>query len=138
MESWKAAAFAAALCLAACGKADDTSDQGHHGEHVHDHLSGATCTQGSTLSYANFGKTFMDTYCTSCHSSALKGAARQGAPDDHNLDTLALIRATGTEHIDQVAAAGPDRVNVTMPPSGPAPSEEERRLLGEWLACGAP
>jgi hypothetical protein len=27
--------------------------------------------------------------------------------------------------------------NATMPPAG-APGEDERTLLGEWLACGAP
>jgi hypothetical protein len=43
-----------------------------------------------------------------------------------------------SEHIDEQAAAGPDHVNTSMPPSGPRPSEAERRQLGEWLACGAP
>ena len=100
--------------------------------------SGATCPTESTLSYATFGEAFMSQYCTSCHSSSLSGAARNGAPSDHNFDTLDAIRDVGADHIDRAAAAGPDYVNTVMPPSGqePQPSEEERRLLGEWLACG--
>ena len=101
--------------------------------------SGATCPQGSTLTYTSFGKAFMDQYCVSCHASSLSGAARQGAPSDHDFDTLALVHATEAEHIDENAAAGPNAVNTEMPPAGSkAPSEEERRKLGEWLACGAP
>ncbi len=42
------------------------------------------------------------------------------------------------DDIDTIAAAGPDAVNTEMPPDTPAPTEEERRKLGEWLACGAP
>ena len=80
----------------------------------------------------------MEDYCTRCHSSALVGAARNGAPSDHNFDTLANIHDTALEHIDEEAAAGPDHVNTSMPPSGPRPTEAERQKLGEWLACDAP
>ena len=41
------------------------------------------------------------------------------------------------EHIDEQAAAGPDAVNTEMPIGAPAPTQAERQLLGEWLACGA-
>lgn len=122
---------------------------------LHEHAgepSGATCPAGSTLTYETFGQSFMEQYCTSCHSSALTGAARHGAPSDHDFDTLAAIHEVGAEHIDLVAAAGPLHVNTAMPPTeGHAgaptvshvdheslPSEAERRLLGEWLACGMP
>ena len=33
------------------------------------------------------------------------------------------------------AAAGPDAVNTLMPPDGDKPTEEQRRQLGQWLAC---
>jgi uncharacterized membrane protein len=79
----------------------------------------------------------MASYCTRCHSSSLQGAARNGAPSDHDFDSLAGIQAMA-EHIDEWAAAGPERVNTAMPPSGSKPSEAERRQLGEWLACDAP
>lgn len=100
--------------------------------------SGATCASDSTLDYENFGRTFMNTYCTRCHSSALADGDRHGAPSDHNFDSLGNIQKVPAEHIDAMAAAGPDRVNTTMPPSEPRPTEAERRDLGEWLACGTP
>lgn len=100
--------------------------------------TGSVCPEGSTLTYETFGRPFMTNYCIRCHSSALTGSAREGAPSDHNFDTLAGIDSTAAEHIDEEAAAGPLRVNTSMPPGAPLPSESERRQLGEWLACGTP
>ncbi len=101
--------------------------------------TGATCPQGSTLTYDSFGKGFMSAYCTSCHASTLTGAARQRAPGDHNFDTLALIKQNPLSHLDAQSAGGPKAVNTIMPPRGSrAPTEAERKQLGEWLACGAP
>ena len=34
--------------------------------------------------------------------------------------------------------ASPSNVNTEMPLGNPAPSEDERRQLSVWLACGAP
>jgi uncharacterized membrane protein len=100
--------------------------------------SGATCPTGSALTYDTFGSSFMGQYCTSCHSSALSGSARNGAPSNLNFDTLAALHEVDSEEIDAEAAAGPSSVNTSMPPGEPKPSEAERRLLGEWLACGLP
>jgi hypothetical protein len=100
--------------------------------------TGAVCPPNSTLTYDTFAQSFMNSYCVSCHSSTLSGSARNGAPSDHNFDTLAGLRATEPEHIDEEAAAGPNRVNTDMPPGEPRPSDAERRELGEWLACGMP
>ena len=119
-------AFLALAGAASCGGDDD---HGHEGEG-----SGAICPSGSTLTYDNFGRNFVSTYCTRCHSSLLSGAARQGAPGDHNFDSFAGI-FTMANHIDAEAAAGPNAVNNAMPPSDPKPSDDERRKLGEWLAC---
>jgi uncharacterized membrane protein len=94
----------------------------------------ATCPPGSALSYETFGRDFMTSYCTRCHSSSLSGPARNGAPNDHDFDTFEGIMAQA-EHIDEYAAAGPSATNTEMPPSGAAPSEDERLKLGEWLAC---
>lgn len=99
--------------------------------------TGAECPEGSTLTWANFGQEFMTTYCTRCHATTLTGSARQGAPGDHNFDAPELVREQ-SEHIDWSAAAGPDAVNTDMPIGAPTPTEDERRKLGEWLACGAP
>ncbi len=98
--------------------------------------SGATCPSNSTLTYQSFGRPFMEQYCTRCHSSSLQGAGRNGAGSNDNFDSLEAIRAVGAEEIDMMAAAGPAHVNTTMPPDAPQPSEQERRQLGEWLACG--
>lgn len=132
----KALWVALALGLAGCGSSG--GDDGPSGGHAHD-LSGSTCPPGSALTYDTFARDFMTRYCTECHSSAVAARDRQGAPSDHNFDTLGGIRETEEGHLDEQSAAGPDRVNTAMPPAGsPQPSEEERRKLGEWLACGMP
>ncbi len=100
--------------------------------------SGAVCPPGSTLTYETFTRDFMGTYCTRCHASSIGRTERNGAPSHHDFDTLAGIRATPTEHLDEQAAAGPAHVNTAMPPTAPKPSTREREQLGEWLACGMP
>lgn len=91
----------------------------------------ASCpTEGTTLTYDNFGKAFFDTYCNSCHSA--EGAARQGAPSGDVFDTQDAIVGDKGE-IYEVSAGS----NPSMPPGG-GPSDAERAQLAEWLACGAP
>jgi hypothetical protein len=121
----------------------DAGDHGAHGDHMDDHEkdvgpdSGATCPSGgSDLTYANFAKAFFSKYCLRCHSSKVTGAARMMAPADHNFDTLEEIELL-TKHIDQMAAAG-TVTNDMMPRSDPKPTLDERKKLGEWLACGLP
>ena len=97
----------------------------------------SACPQGSTLTYDNFGKPFMEMYCTECHSSQRRGAERQGAPSFHDFDTLFGIKAVA-DHIDETTAAGPAATNRGMPPQSPYPSQREREQLGEWIACGLP
>ena len=97
----------------------------------------SACAEGTTLTYETFGRTFMESYCTRCHSSTLSGPDRKGAPVFHDFDTVAGVRAVA-EHIDQVAASGPGASNTLMPPGGPMPSLEERQQLAIWLACGSP
>ena len=147
--------FAAALYLtgfglvcAGCG--DDDGDE--HGDHGHgdsdadvDHdeslqvgpPSGAVCPDDSDLTYESFGQDFMERYCTQCHSRELEGAARHEAPEGHDFDYVDGVRYV-SDHIDQLAASGPEHTNTMMPPVDPRPTMEEREKLGEWLACGAP
>lgn len=113
-------------CVVGCG---DDHEHEHEGE-----ATGAVCSTGSALTYENFGQPFMEDYCTRCHSSERTGADRNNAPLDHDFDTLLGILGHA-EHIDEHAAAGPNATNTIMPPSGAAPTVEERRQLGEWLAC---
>lgn len=89
------------------------------------------------LRWDNFGQSFMDRYCTSCHSSAIHGGNRRGAPPDHNYDSIEGVQKD-LDHLDRAAAAGPAADNEAMPPYGPAPTADERAQLGAWIACGAP
>lgn len=90
------------------------------------------CPDDSFLSFENFGAIHLLNYCTGCHSSGLPADQRQGAPIEIDFDDLEDVRA----HAPRIWARAGDH-NVTMPPAGGAP-EDERALLGEWLACGAP
>ena len=125
------------LALAVAPLALSASGCHAHGHGEEGQASGATCPTTETLTFANFGMAFFEQYCQRCHASTVTGAARNGAPDDHPFDTLTDI-VVMKAHIDKKAAAGPTVVNKAMPPSGAAPSDAERRKLGEWLACGAP
>jgi hypothetical protein len=120
-------ALTAATLMAAAGCGGDD----------HPHTGGATgsvCPSGNTLTYASFGESFMTRFCIRCHSTALMGDMRQGAPADHNFNSFAGVFRFA-DHIDEHAAAGPNAVNTDMPPSDPRPTEDERRQLGQWLAC---
>jgi uncharacterized membrane protein len=97
---------------------------------------GAKCTNVQAVSYEKFVQPFMSRYCLRCHSSDLPASKRNGAPLDHNFDTEQGI-LDEAQHVALTAAGGPDAINTTMPPSGAKPSDEERRKLGEWLACHA-
>ncbi len=92
---------------------------------------------GTALTYENFGKKFMEDYCIRCHDSKLTGAARHGATSFHDFDTLFGIKAVKA-HIDLTSASGPAATNTSMPPDGKSPSQAEREMLGEWIACGLP
>lgn len=119
---------ALAVAIACLGVACDSS--GHEEATPTD----AVCPEVSTLTYENFGATFMESYCTRCHSSELVGTQRQGAPLYHDFDSLTGILNVAN-HVDWYAAAGPSSANDIMPPDGATPTLEERTQLGEWLAC---
>lgn len=99
--------------------------------------TGATCPPTSTVTYATFGRPFMESYCTRCHSSTLTGDARMGATAFHDFNTQLGVRVV-RDHVDQAAGSGPDATNDQMPPDGVTPSLAEREMLSEWIACGAP
>ncbi|MEZ4365997.1 MAG: hypothetical protein R2939_06875 [Kofleriaceae bacterium] len=106
-------------------------------ESVFGPLTESRCPEVSVLTYENFGKPFMEAYCTRCHATDLTGDDRQGAPSFHDFDTLFGIKAVH-EHVDQTTAFGPAALNDSMPPDGATPTLRERQQLGEWIACGMP
>lgn len=119
-----------------CGGEEEEDDH-HAGELELGPPTGAACPEGSTLTYETFGRSFMETHCLRCHSASVTGAAREGAPADHNFDTLIEVQGLA-EHIDGMAGIGPDSTNEIMPTDDPKPTDDERAQLAEWLACGAP
>src|SRR5262245_31675531 len=100
--------------------------------------SGATCPDNPAdrPTYDNFGREFMETYCTGCHSA--QAPDRLGAPADQNFDTEADVKKHAAA-IDAEAAAGPNATNTAMPEIGgtvhAAPTPAERERLGQFLAC---
>jgi uncharacterized membrane protein len=114
-------AWLAALALAGCyaGEGEPT---------------GALCDR--RLTYQDQIQPLMQRYCVSCHALDLSLHRRHGAPGGYDFDTeQGLI-----EHADAIAlraAAGSDAINRSMPPRsfGRSPSDEERMILGRYLAC---
>ncbi len=86
---------------------------------------------GTTLTYDNFGKDFLDGNCQGCHGSA--GNHRQGAPTGVDFGDLEAVHQWRERIFDRAAAS-----NTTMPPGPDDPPEDQRAKLADWLACGAP
>jgi uncharacterized membrane protein len=80
-----------------------------------------TCPPDSTLSYETYGKLTIEQHCLSCH--ATKEKPRLNTVDDIRVNRNAILHAA---------------VGTTRMPAGDDMPLQERELLGEWLACGAP
>ncbi len=102
----------------------------------------AACSGGSVepqvdpeceeLTYDNFGRGFLLTWCTSCHSSELQPGDRYGAPEGIDFDSLGAVQKYAP--LIRAVATGPD---PSMPEKG-GPDVAERQRLAAWLECGAP
>jgi uncharacterized membrane protein len=128
------------LAVVACGGARDSAAAvGQAGNATGTTAQDCTAAGWTNITYANFAAAFFTSYCTTCHSSAVTGAARNGAPADHNFDTLAGARLFA-DHIDRMAGANPTLTvkNTFMPPLPPTPSDHERQQLACWIAAGTP
>lgn len=88
-------------------------------------------TGGTALSYDNFGKGFLDRWCQECHAD--KAGERNGAPPSYAFGS----REDASAHRDRIFAKAAGS-NMSMPPGTGGPSAEERQMLADWLACGAP
>ncbi len=73
--------------------------------------------------------------CLSCHSAAVRGANRQGAPRENDYDTSAQATAHASAIAMRVSS-----VSSVMPPrtsSAPPLSRDEQLLVQRWQRCGA-
>jgi uncharacterized membrane protein len=83
-------------------------------------ITTVSCPTDSTLTYENFGSAFVADNCLSCHDTQRP-----------QFTTQAEILAEKTAILDEAVYSTdmPENANMTT---------DERTLLGEWLACGAP
>lgn len=117
------------LLLASCGgEGADLAGIGETASSVHERH----CPPDSILRWENFGDPFLRNWCTGCHSSDLVGTERRSAPEGIDFDTVAGAR----RHRERIYLRAADGWETMPPVHGPSP--EDRRRLGEWLACGAP
>jgi len=79
--------------------------------------------------YDNFGKEFMENYCTKCHTSEKSGFTRWGATKGYDFDTQDKIPEQAAEILEWVIDKG------DMPPRGKKPTSEEKTGLKAWLDC---
>lgn len=83
----------------------------------------------STQTWETVGAGFVLTWCAPCHSSDLRGSARQGAPVGVDFDDEAASLALADRILVRATGESPD-----MPPSG----GPERAVLDDvvtWLQC---
>lgn len=132
----RAAVLVLAAAAAACGSDDESTDLGEGGappvDTEYETFDERPCPDDSYLSFESFGGPFLITWCNGCHAVGLPEAERQGAPLGVDFDDIGLIRAQA----ERIWARSGDH-NLTMPPVA-GPEDDERAMLGEWLACGAP
>jgi uncharacterized membrane protein len=131
---------AASLAIAACGggAGSDSAPAVLLGPPTGTTTAACDAAGMSGITYAGFASGFFTSYCTRCHSTAVTGAARNGAPVDHNFDTLAGARLH-IDHVDLVAGENPAGTvrNALMPISAPVLTDTERKMLSCWIVQGA-
>jgi uncharacterized membrane protein len=103
----------AAICLLSAACANDSS--------TGIDTAALTCPPDSTLTYGTYGQVTIEENCLSCHAGK----------ENPRLVTVEEIRANK-------AAIMREAVASTNMPDSSGMLLEERELLGEWLACGAP
>jgi cytochrome c5 len=131
--AWSLTMLGALSLIVACGDDsgdDDEGSSGDAGEQEEPDLPDVDCDAQDIPTFeevAAFDK------CTTCHSSELSGAERNGAPADDNWDTY----EEAMEHADEIAH---EVFEGEMPPEGSGmtltATEEEELYL--WALCGTP
>ena len=93
--------------------------------------SESDCPDESIYTWENFASPLLTTWCVPCHSSAVVGEGRSGAPEGIDFDRLEDVRMWAPLIL---VTTGPDG---SMPPAGGI-TEAERSALAEWIACDLP
>jgi uncharacterized membrane protein len=122
--------LATMMAAAACG--DDSDESSTDDTVEHDGGGVADASLCSTVTYATFGRQFMDHYCASCHAASKTGADRNGAPKDDVFDSLKQVQQHKTDIQKQVK-------EKSMPfalPGVPLPTDAERAQFDGWMNCG--
>jgi uncharacterized membrane protein len=110
---------------AACG--DDGDDGGASG------MGGDGDGDGDCENVPSYEAVAAFDTCTMCHASDKTGAARNGAPADHNFDSF----EGAVEHLGHIVE---EVEEGKMPPanSGLSITAQERADLLLWAECGSP
>lgn len=94
-----------------------------------DAVQPTACSAPGSTTYTGQIKAILDTLCTDCHSSALSGSARNGAPPAVNFDTY----EAAVKLADQ---ANTRLQNESMPPGGTKASPAQKEQFACWVASG--
>ena len=87
-------------------------------------------TKTCEVTYDNFGKTFLEKYCTKCHiSTKTTMMTRMGAPAGSDFDKVEAIQQFKDKIVHLV------NVKNSMPPVAPKPADDEKAKLKTWLEC---
>lgn len=90
------------------------------------------CTDGTLLTYENFGEAFMSQHCVSCHSSQVTGSQRFGAPEGVDFDDRADVQRRLLS-IQKIVAAPGRHLGRDF-----SMSARSKAHVLKWLECGAP
>lgn len=83
--------------------------------------------------YTNDIRPIVEARCLSCHSSALAGAARNGAPAGLDFDSFDSTEPNLATFADAITSG-----REPPPESGLATTEAERDVVQAWRACSYP
>lgn len=104
---------------------DATADDDSAGDDDVDEDAGAG-DKCADLTYAKFGKAFIENYCASCHS----GTKPVGGMTLTSLDDVEMYK-------DEIVTRVVDDADMPPKSSKKQPTAAERTKVGDWIECGA-
>lgn len=88
------------------------------------------CVDAQTVTYNNFGKSFMTHSCQGCHASTAPN--RFEAPEDVSFDDIDAVWDQADVILAVASGSAP-----SMPPQGGVTDLQRTKLIW-WLRCGEP